>query len=122
MPLRALRGAITVPEDSRQAILEAARCLLEALIEANGVEPRQVVAAIFTATPDLTAAYPAEAARALGWTQAGLLCVQEMPVSGSLPRCLRVLVLLEADRSQAAMRHQYLGEARGLRQDLTEGG
>ena len=121
MPLCALRGAITVPEDSREAILEASRRLLEALIEANDIEPEQVVAATFTATPDLTAAYPAEAARALGWTQAGLLCVQEMHVPGSLPRCLRVLVLLETDRPQATMRHQYLGEARGLRPDLSEG-
>lgn len=118
MPIRALRGAITVPENTRPALLSAADQMLEALIEANNLEPEMVISAVFSATPDLTAAYPAEAARNLGWTEAGLLCLQEMAVDGSLPRCLRVLVLVESDLPRSAMRHQYLRGARGLRPDL----
>ncbi len=118
MSVRALRGAITVPQNSREAILTAAEQLLRALVEANGLEPPAVVSAVFSTTPDLDQAYPAEAARKLGWTQAALLCLQEMQVAGSLPMCLRVLVLWETDRSQAEMRHCYLGKARVLRPDL----
>ena len=118
MPIRALRGAITVTEDTRAAILSATDELLTALIEANTIQTETVISAVFTATPDLTAAYPAEAARALGWTQAGLLCLSEMPVKGSLPRCIRVLVYVESSRPQAEMRHQYLRGASNLRPDL----
>lgn len=118
MPIRALRGAITVPENNRASLLAAAEEMLRSLIEANGLEPEAVVSATFTSTPDLTAAYPAEAARALGWNQAGLVCVQEMAVEGSLEMCLRVLVLWESDRPQSMMRHQYLRGAADLRPDL----
>lgn len=118
MSIRALRGAITVSENSRDALLEAAEVLLRALIEANRIVPEAVVAAVFTVTPDLTAAYPAESARDLGWAQAGLLCLQEMRVDSSLPRCMRVLVLLESQAPQAEMHHKYLRGAKALRPDL----
>lgn len=118
MPIRALRGAISVPDDSRASILGAADELLRALIEANALEAEQVISATFTATRDLTAAYPAEAARALGWTEAALSCVQEMHVEGALERCLRVRVLWETGRPQSAMAHQYLRGAKRLRPDL----
>lgn len=117
MPVRALRGAITVPENTRPALLSATEEMLEALIEANEIDPEMVISAVFSATPDLSAAYPAEAARNLGWTAAGLLCLQEMRVDGSLARCLRVLVYVESDIPQSALRHQYLRGARGLRPD-----
>lgn len=118
MPIRALRGAITVPENTRPSLLAAAEELLQSLIEDNGIEPEAVVTATFTTTADLTAAYPAEAARSLGWTQAGLLCVEEMPVEGALEKCLRVLVLWESNRPQSTMKHQYLRGAEDLRPDL----
>lgn len=118
MTLRALRGATTVGENSRETILVATDEMLRALIEANDIEPAAVVSAVFSATGDLTAAYPAEAARALGWTEAGLMCLKEMPVEGGLERCLRVLVLLESEKPQSEMRHCYLAGARGLRPDL----
>jgi chorismate mutase len=118
MSIRSLRGAITVPENSRQAIRAATTELLQALIDSNGLQAEQVVSAVFSATPDLNAAYPAEAARALGWTRAGLMCVQEMRVDGSLSMCLRVLVLLETDRGQREMVHCYLRGAQNLRPDL----
>ena len=121
MSIRAVRGANTAAENSREAILAATRELLQALIEANRLEASAVIAATFSVTADLDQAYPAEAARSLGWTQAGLLCVQEMRVQGALDRCIRVRVLWESERPQSAMRHCYLGGASDLRQDLLQG-
>ncbi len=118
MPIRALRGATTVTENTRAKVLAASDEMLRSLVEANGIAPQAVISATFTSTPDLTAAYPAEAARALGWSQAGLLCVQEMHVEGALERCLRVLVLWKTERPQSAMHHQYLRGAKVLRPDL----
>jgi len=118
MPVRAVRGAITVAENSRAAILEGTLALLQALVEANGLNAGEVIAAVFSATPDLDQAYPAEAARSIGWTEAGLLCVQEMRVEGALDACIRVQVLWETDRPQSSMRHCYLRRAADLRRDL----
>jgi len=118
MPIRAVRGAITVSEDTPEAVLEAAHEMLQALIDRNGIAPESVVSAVFSATDDLTSVYPAEAARRLGWNEAGLLCVQEMAVEGSLPACIRVLVLWETDKPQSEMQHCYLRGASGLRPDL----
>lgn len=120
MPVRALRGATTAPGNSRQAILEATGDLLRALMEANGFGSAQVISAVFTATEDLNAAYPAEAARELGWNQAALMCLQEMRVEGGLPRCLRVMVLVETETDQSDLVHRYLGGAAALRPDLTD--
>ena len=118
MPIRAIRGAITVPENSRTAILEATHALLQALIETNGLSADEVIAATFSVTPDLDQAYPAEAARDLGWTEAGLMCVQEMRVEGGLNRCIRVRVLWETEQPQSAVTHRYLRGAASLRTDL----
>lgn len=120
MSIRALRGAITVTENSRESILEATGELLKALVEANRIAPQQVIAATFSATADLDQAYPAEAARAIGWTEAGLMCVQEMRVAGGLAKCIRARVLWETERSQSEMVHRYLRGAVDLRQDLSE--
>jgi len=116
--VRSLRGATTVPEDTPEAILAATGELLQALIDRNGITPETVISAIFSATDDLTSAYPAEKAREMGWTRAGLMCVQEMNVAGSLRGCLRVLVLWESDKPQAEVQHCYLRGAAGLRPDL----
>ena len=121
MSIRAVRGAITASENSREAILAATRELLLALIEANRIDASAVIAATFSVTADLDQAYPAEAARNLEWTEAGLLCVQEMRVQGTLDRCIRVRVLWETERPQSAMKHCYLGGASDLRPDLLEG-
>jgi chorismate mutase len=94
--------------------------MLEALTEANDLEEGQVIAALFSATPDLDAAAPAEAARALGWTQTALHCFQEMAVKGGLPKCLRVTLLWETNRSQPEMKHCYLRGATQLRPDLAD--
>jgi chorismate mutase len=120
MPLRAVRGAITVLENTRVAILDGTASLLQALVEANGLQASAVIAATFTVTADLDQAYPAEAARELGWTHASLLCVQEMRVEGALEKCIRVGLLWETDRAQAEVRHCYLRGAAALRPDLPE--
>ncbi len=115
---RAVRGATCAEANEEEAILAATKELLEQIVEQNQIDPADVVSVIFTATPDLDAAYPARAARQMGWTQVPLLCMQEMTVSGSLQRCIRVLVHWNINRSQEEIRHVYLGQARALRPDL----
>ena len=121
MPIRAIRGAITVPDNSRTAILEATHALLQALVEAHGMSAGEVIAATFSVTADLDQAYPAEAARDLGWTEAGLMCVQEMRVEGTVNKCIRVQVLWETEQPQSAVTHRSLGGAASLRTDLLGG-
>lgn len=115
---RGVRGATTVTENSAEAILEATRELLQATVAANSINEPDIASVILTATPDLDAVYPAVAARQLGWTRTALMCVQEMAVPGSLPRCVRVLIHWNTDRSLDELRHVYLREARSLRPDL----
>ena len=117
--MRAIRGAITVDGNLRDAILEATSELLLAITAANDLDAADVVSAIFTMTADLDAAFPAEAARQLGWSQVPLLCTREIPVPGSLPRCIRVLLHAEMDRPRDKVMHVYLREAVRLRPDLS---
>jgi prephenate dehydratase len=121
MPCRGIRGATTVAEDSAEAILAATRELLQALITANELRPADLGGALFTVTPDLCAAFPAQAARALGWTGVPLLDAAEMAVPGSLPRCIRVLIYWNTEAPPQAIRHVYLRDAARLRPDLAEG-
>ena len=116
---RGIRGATTVTRNDADAILDATRELLEGIIQENGVQERDVASVIFTTTPDLDAAHPAVAARQLGWTHTALICVQEMRVPGSLPRCIRVLVHWNTTSAIDEIHHIYLYEARSLRPDLT---
>ena len=120
MPCRGIRGATTVETDTAAAILSATRELLSRIVEANGLAPEEIASAVFTATSDLTAAFPARAARALGWQHVPLLDAQEIPVPGSLPRCVRVLIHWNTDKAQAEIRHVYLRGAAGLRPDLAD--
>lgn len=121
MACRAIRGAITVETDSAAAILEATRELLARIVEINGVEVKDVASAYFTATPDLVAAFPAQAARQLGWDRIALLDAQAVPVPDSLPRCVRVLIHWNTERAQDTIRHVYLRGAAVLRPDLAGG-
>jgi len=118
MTMRGIRGATTVSENSETAILEATRELLQELEHTNGFHIQDLAAAVFTVTGDLSAAFPARAARELGWVQVPLLDTQQMDVPGSLPRCIRVLLLWNTETSSEAVRHVYLHEARVLRPDL----
>jgi monofunctional chorismate mutase len=114
----ALRGAISVDDDTVNAITSATHELLVSLLEVNGIEANDVVSAIFTLTPDLTAHFPANAARQLGWHGVPMLCASEIAVPGSLPRCLRVLLHVRAPAQDWMPSHVYLGEAKVLRRDL----
>lgn len=120
MDCRGIRGAVSVESNTHAAIDAAVRRLLTQIVVANGVSVDDIASVIFTATPDLDAAYPARTARALGWTHVPLLCMQEMAVAESLPRCIRVLVHWNTERPQDAIYHVYLGEARQLRPDLVK--
>ena len=112
---RGIRGAITVAANTREDILAATEELLRKMIEANGVEADEVASVLFTTTPDLDAEFPAVAARHLGWSEVALLCGHEMNVSGSLPRCLRILMLVNTERRAGEIVHVYLKEAENLR-------
>ncbi len=120
-PLRlcGIRGATTVEHNTREAIVTAARELLEALIARNGIVSAHVASALFTTTADLDAEFPAVAAREIGWDDVALMCGHEMRVPGSLERCLRVLVHLNTDREQSEMQHVYLRGAKALRPDVS---
>lgn len=115
--LRALRGATTVDANDAEAILAATAELLEALARENRVASGHLVSAVFTVTPDLDAAFPATAARRLGWAELPMLCATEIPVPGALARCIRVLLHAELD-ADALPRHVYRRGATGLRPDL----
>ena len=115
-----IRGATSVTGNSEEEILHATRVLLEKMVDENGVRVEKIVSVIFSVTQDLNAAYPARAARDLGWHETPLLCTQDIDVPGSLPRCIRVLLHVEVDRKPDRMRHVYLGEAQSLRPDWVE--
>jgi chorismate mutase len=119
MTCRCIRGATSVDANDASAIIAATRDLLERIVAANDLRVEDIASVIFTATPDLDAAYPARAAREMGWANTPLLCMQEMAVAGSLPHCIRVLVFWNTDLSPDQVRHVYLGEARSLRPDLS---
>ena len=112
-----IRGATSVSRNDEVEILEATRGLLERMCSENSLEIEKIVSAFFTVTPDLNAVYPAKAAREIGWHDTALLCAADLDVPGSVPRCVRVLLTVNCDRSPDELRHVYLGEARTLRPD-----
>ena len=117
MRLFALRGANSVEANDASSILSATDALMRELMARNELEAEAMVSCIFTLTDDLDAEFPAVAARALGFDRVPLLCAREIPVPGSLPRVIRVLVHYYAEDGHEPQ-HVYLGEARALRADL----
>ena len=117
MMVRGIRGATTAAANTREAIVAATRELLEHLIAANDLHPADIASAYFTMTPDLDAAFPASAARALGWNDVALLDAQAPRVTGDLDKCIRVLIHWNTERTEHEIRHVYLREARLLRPD-----
>jgi chorismate mutase len=115
---RGIRGATTVEANTADAILEATKELLTAMLKANEVDLENVASAFFTTTPDLNAEFPALAAREMGWTNVALLCGHEMNKPGSLPMCLRILIHVNTDKPASEIRHVYLRGARVLRPDI----
>ena len=120
MACRGIRGATTVEQNDREAILAATRQLLALMIRRNGIEKQDVASATFSTTPDLDAEFPALAARQLGWLEVPLLCGHEISVPGSLPRCIRVMVHWNTDRAQRDIHHIYVRDAVRLRPDLSK--
>jgi chorismate mutase len=119
MTIRGVRGATTVSADLPDLILQATRELLEAVLDANvDMEPADVASAIFTVTDDLVSTFPAQAAREMGWEMVPMLCAREIPVPGSLPRVIRVLVHWNTAIPQSEIKHVYLQDAVKLRPDL----
>jgi chorismate mutase len=115
--LRGIRGAVTATANTSDAILAASTELLRALQDANGFALEDVESAIFTSTADLTAEFPARAARRLGWLDVPLLGAVEVAVPNSLPRCIRVLLHVYTTRPRTELKHMYLGDAAALRPD-----
>lgn len=122
MPVLALRGAITVDEDSPEEIAKQTTRMLETLYERNNLSHDDIVSIFFTATSDLRSAPPAVAARQFGLVDVPLLCGQEMDVDGSLPSCVRLMLHLETNRSRSELRHVFLRGAVALRPELAEEG
>ena len=120
MAVRAVRGAIQVDADDRDEILEGTTQLITAVLKKNDLTPDDLISVFFTATPDLTAEFPAYAARALGFTDVPLLCATEISVAGAMPRVLRLMAHVETDRSRAELHHVYLRGAAALRRDLPQ--
>lgn len=118
MPTRGIRGATTAAENTTTAILSATAELLKAMVAANGIEPEDLASAIFTVTPDLDAAFPARAAREMGWHHVPLLTAAEITPSDGLPRTIRVLLHWNTDRPIYDIHHVYLRDAAILRPDL----
>lgn len=116
---RGIRGATTVDGDTVDDILRESKELLQEMIDANGIRPEDVACAIFTTTPDLNAAFPATAARQLGWTDVPLMCSKEIDVPGSVKGCIRILILYNTERSAEDIVHVYIKGASNLRSDLS---
>ncbi|HVP04974.1 MAG TPA: chorismate mutase [Dehalococcoidia bacterium] len=115
MLVRGVRGATTVEANTVEAILEATRELLDAMLKANEIDAECIASVFFTTTPDLNAEFPALAARDLG---VALMCAHEMNKPGALPMCLRILLHVNTDKSAKEIKHIYLRGARVLRPDL----
>ena len=118
MAVRGIRGAITASGNEPAAIVAATSRLLREIVARNGVRIEDIGAIFFTTTPDLTAEFPAAAARELGWHDVPLLCGHEMSVPGRLDKCVRVMMLVNVDVGQTGVRHVYLDGAKSLRPDL----
>ena len=120
MAVRAVRGAIQVDADERDAILKGTTELLTTVLERNALSPDDLISVVFTATPDLTAEFPAYAARQMGITDVPLLCAREIDVPGAMPRVLRLLAHVETERGRSELHHVYLAGAAALRRDLPQ--
>ncbi len=112
---RGIRGATVAAENTEDAIHSATKELLSGLIDANQIQEPDVAAAYFTMTPDLNACFPAAAARQLGWNNTALMGATEVDVPGSLPRCIRVLILLNTDKEPQELVNLYLNGTEVLR-------
>lgn len=120
MYCRGVRGATTADGNSSEEILQATRQLLALMIRKNDIQAEDVASAIFSLTTDLDTAFPALAARQLGWIDVPLLCTHEIHVPNSLPQCIRVLIHWNTERPQNEVEHVYVKDAVRLRPELSQ--
>lgn len=121
MSVRGVRGAITVHANEEQPILQATLELLSEIVRVNGIAPDDICSVIVTVTGDLDATFPAAAIRQMpGWELVPLMCALEVPVKGSLEKCIRLMVHVNTDKTQKEIEHVYLGGAQKLRPDLAK--
>lgn len=118
MLVRGIRGAITVDRNVKEEVIKRTKELLVSLKKENGFKIEDIVSVFFSATPDLNAAFPALAARELGWNRVPLFDMKEIDVPGSLPRCIRILIQINCQKSQPEIKPCYLRGAKILREDL----
>ena len=117
---RGIRGATSVTENDEQEILQETMTLLREIVIRNEIEPEDICSVWITMTHDLDATFPARAIRQLeGWDLVPLMCSVEIPVQGSLPKCIRFMIQVNTEKSQREMKHVYLNDARKLRPDLS---
>jgi len=116
--IRAVRGATTVEKNDAEAIAVATRELLTSMLASNEIDVEDIVSVLFTTSPDLTAAFPAAAARGIGFQTVPLMCASEIDVPGAKKLCIRVMMHTYSSRSRAEIRHVYLRDAQNLRDDL----
>jgi chorismate mutase len=116
--VRAARGAIVVSHDAPEALHASTEKLLQALLDRNAIDHDDLISILFTVTDDLRSAFPAEAARRMGMGDIPLLCAREIPVQGSMPSVVRVLMHFHTDLALSAVMHVYLDGAERLRDDL----
>jgi chorismate mutase len=116
--VRAVRGATTVDQDTADQVTARVQELLTEIMARNGLVEDDLISVIFTATADVLSMFPATAARGIGFGAVPLLCAAEIPVPGSMPRCIRVLLHVSTDRTRDQLRHVYLHGAQVLRDDL----
>jgi chorismate mutase len=122
MSTRGVRGATCAETNSKEAIVAATMALLQRMIADNGIEPDDIASAFFSTTLDLTAEFPAIAARQLGWRDVPLMCMHEMAVPNSLPLCVRVMMHWNTAKRPGEIRHVYMNGAERLRPDLIREG
>jgi len=118
--VRAIRGAIQVDADEREAILEGTAELVAQVMSRNELAADDVISVLFTVTPDLTAEFPALAARKTGFHAVPLMCATEIPVPGAMPRVVRLMAHVDTDRPRSAIQHVYLRGAVALRLDIAQ--
>lgn len=119
MSMRGIRGATTVDVDQPDVVISATQELLSAILQANPIlHPDDIASVFFTVTEDIVSVHPAQAARKMGWNTVPMICAQEIPVPGSLPRCIRILAHWNTELDQKLVKHVYLNGAVALRPDL----
>ncbi|GLB57989.1 chorismate mutase [Cytobacillus sp. NCCP-133] len=117
--IRGVRGAVTVEENNENEMIEATGILVKKMIQENNIEAEDVASVFISVTEELTAGFPAKALRTIeGWTYVPVMCMREIPVEGSLPMCIRVMMHVNTDSTQQNITHIYLRDAIQLRPDL----